>query len=142
MIKKSLSQICERAGDKICVDAGHLFVLNDANVDKRVVNRKCLERLSDNYVVVTTRLENSQNVFDRLLCCLRKVSTAIILNYRIVNLVFAIIEHGGNKMKKIDISETTDEIVRRNGRMGETYDDVIRRGFTYLDSCSEFWNEE
>jgi hypothetical protein len=44
--------------------------------------------------------------------------------------------------KTIEISAETDKLIRRIGKMDETYDDVIRRGFTFLDSNSEFCNIE
>ena len=42
----------------------------------------------------------------------------------------------------IEISSETDKLIKRISRMDETHDDAIRRGFTFLDSNSEFWNIE
>lgn len=143
MMKKSLSKNLEQVSGETSVSIRCLSVLEHTNNDRKVNAGRCSERPSYNHVAVTTGFEDGQNMVDELSCCLKKIGTAIVLNFRIVNLVFAIIDHGGNEMnKKIEISEETDEIVRRNGRMGDTYDDVIRRGFAYLDSCSEFWNGE
>ncbi len=126
---------------KNCTDIKRLSFEWRSEVDKTVFANSCLTELSNSLAI--TRSKDSQNELDRLLCCLKKISTAIVLNDKIVNVTFAIIDKGGNKMtKKIDISKKTDELVRRMSKMGETYDDVIRRGFAYLDSCSEFWNKE
>lgn len=45
-------------------------------------------------------------------------------------------------MVKIEISKETEKLVTSIGRMGESYDDVIYRGFSYLNGSSEFWNQE
>ena len=44
--------------------------------------------------------------------------------------------------KIIEISQETYKMIKRIGRMGENDDDVVNRGFTYLDSDSNFWNQE
>jgi hypothetical protein len=42
----------------------------------------------------------------------------------------------------IEISLETDKLIRRMSRMDDTHDNVIKRGFTFLDNNSEFWNLE
>lgn len=42
----------------------------------------------------------------------------------------------------IEISQETDKLIKSMSRMGEIHDDVIRRGFSYLDKDSNFWNQE
>ena len=107
------------------------------------VDIKCLSFEWHSEIDKKVDVNRSQNVLDRLLCCLRKVSTAIVLNRKIVNVTFAIINHGGNKMtKRIDISNQTDEIIRRTGMMGETYDDVIQRVFSTAYVCDFCCNQE
>lgn len=127
---------------ELCVDFEYLSFEEHSKIDRIVYVNSCQTELLDN-LVITSRSENSQKMLDRPSCWLKKISSAIVLNCSIVNVMFAIINHGGTMMnKKIEISAETDALVRRNGKMGETHDDVIRRGFAYLDSCSEFWNEE
>lgn len=43
---------------------------------------------------------------------------------------------------KIEISPETEKLVRSMTKMGETYDDSINRGFSYLNKDSDFWNQE
>ncbi len=43
---------------------------------------------------------------------------------------------------KIEISQETDTIIKRNGRMGETYDDVINRVFSQAYVCDICCNQE
>lgn len=45
-------------------------------------------------------------------------------------------------MVKIEINKKTEKLVRSIGRMGESYDEVIYRGFSYLNGSSEFYNQE
>ena len=143
MKKKSLSENWEHPRDEIRVGIECLSVLGNSNIYRKVDTSRCSKRLSNNHVAVATEFECSQNMVDRLSCCLKKISTAIVLNFSIVNLIFAIIDHGGIIMnKKIEISDQTDELIRKIGKIGETYDNVIRRGFGYLNSDSNFWNLE
>lgn len=42
----------------------------------------------------------------------------------------------------IKVSKDTYEIIKRIGRMGESDDATIHRGFSYLDKDSNFWNQK
>ncbi len=45
-------------------------------------------------------------------------------------------------MVRIEISKETEKLVRSMSRMKESYNDVIYRGFSYLNRDSEFFNQE
>ena len=132
MKKIPLSKNEECLNGEIYSDIGCVVLMDRSDIDGKVnVSRHSSELLV------------SHNTVNGLLNCLKKISTVIGLNFSIVNLIFAIIYHGGNIMnKKIEISKETDELIRKMGRMGETYDDIIQRGFGYLNSDSNFWNQE
>ena len=110
---------------ELCVDIKHCNFEGCSEIDKKV------------------DVMSSPNILDRLSCCLKKISTAIVLNCRIANVTFAIIDNGGNKMnKKIDIRNKTDEIIRSAGHMGETYDNVIQHVFSTAYVCDFCCNQE
>lgn len=43
---------------------------------------------------------------------------------------------------RILVSDETYQLITKMQRSGESNDETINRGFSYLDGDSEFWNQE
>ena len=144
MMKKSLSKSLEYPNEEICVDNRGVVLIYSPNVNKKVDVNRYSHRLSNNQVVVATRLEDSQNMLDRLLCCLKKIWSTIVLNCSTVNVMFAVINHGGNKMvnRKIDFDPEMDKIIDSIVKLGESRTSVVKRALSYVYRDSNFYNLE
>jgi hypothetical protein len=119
---------------------------SERTVKESAIEYSNVKGLIDNQVS-KTRLENNLDNKYRLHDVQNKTRSKCNHEYvtRIILVIDTIRHYEVIEMARkiiIEVSKDTYEIIKRVGRMGESDEDVIRCGFSYLDKDSNFWNRE
>ena len=104
-------------------------------------NEKIGNLLKDSNSTSTNPIEYSDGEFSHIAISSRGLECNEGNDNEYCNLVFKANKEV-EELMKIEISKKTEELIRTMAKMEESFDDVIYRGFSYLNLDSNFWNQK